>query len=325
MTDVLILGGTGWVSGAVARLWIDAGASVTCLARGGRPAPDGATLVVADRGGPDAYTAVREREWDEVVDISSRAEHVAAAVAAIGDRARHWTYVSTVSVYARDDVVGEDETAELGEPAKPGDEYDYSREKVAAEASVLDGIAERAAIVRPGLVVGAGDPTDRFGYWVSRLALAGGGAVLVPETDGVGVSVIDVEDLADFVVAVGRDRWSGIANAVGDAIPLGDLLAIARQVADHQGELTPASDAWLQARDVGYWMGPRSLPLWLPREAAGHWTRSNVLYRRLGGRVRPLRETLELTLADERSRGLHRPRVSGLTREEELALLADLA
>src|SRR5690606_34677403 len=80
MTNVLILGGTGWLSGRVARRWLEEGAAVTCLARGARPAPDGAELVVADRAEPDAYAAVAEREWDEIVDISSRAEHVAAAV-----------------------------------------------------------------------------------------------------------------------------------------------------------------------------------------------------------------------------------------------------
>ena len=77
MTQVLILGGTGWLSGRVARAWADAGADVTCLARGGRPAPDGTELVIGDRAEPDAYVAVAHREWDEVVEISSIPEHVA--------------------------------------------------------------------------------------------------------------------------------------------------------------------------------------------------------------------------------------------------------
>lgn len=323
MTDVLILGGTGWLSGRVARRWVDAGASVTCLARGTRPEPEGATLVVADRSAPDAYTAVAGREWDEVLDISSRAAHVAAAVEALADRAAHWTYVSTVSVYARDDVEGEDESAPLAEPAQPGDEYDYAREKSAAEASVLDALTGRAALVRPGLVVGPGDPTDRFGYWVSRFALAGDEPVLVPET-AAGVSVIDVDDLADALFSIGRDGWRGIANAVGDGIPLDEVLALARAVAGHTGEVVPAPVEWLEQRDVSYWMGPRSFPLWLPDEAIGHWTRSNVAYRDLGGRLRPLRETLARTLDDERARGLGRERASGLRRADERALLAEL-
>ena len=86
MTDVLILGGTGWLGGRVATAWLDAGASVTCLARGGRDTPYGARLVRADRTAPGAYDEVRTRDWDEVVDVSSRAAHVAAAdLVLVGD------------------------------------------------------------------------------------------------------------------------------------------------------------------------------------------------------------------------------------------------
>lgn len=91
MTDVLILGGTGWLSRRIAQRWIDAGARVTCLARGERPAPGGAALVSGDRDDPETYRLL-DRDWDEVVDISSRADHVRGAVAAeqavraLGDR-----------------------------------------------------------------------------------------------------------------------------------------------------------------------------------------------------------------------------------------------
>jgi nucleoside-diphosphate-sugar epimerase len=324
VTAVLILGGTGWLSGHVARGWIAAGAEVTCLARGGRPAPEGATLVEADRAEPGAYDVVAQRDWDEVVDISSDAGHVASACAALAARAAHWTYDSTLSVYAESDVEGADESAALLEPARPDDEYDYGRAKVAAEASVREALGERAAIVRPGLIVGPGDPSDRFGYWVARFAAAADGPVLVPETQGRSAQVIDVRDLADFVVEVGRHRWTGIANAIGDSVPLGDLLADARAAAGHTGDLRHADDEWLQAHDVRFWMGPRSLPLWLPADMNGFSTRTNAVYRGAGGGLRPLTDTLRDTLADERERGLDRERRSGLTREEELAVIAEL-
>jgi nucleoside-diphosphate-sugar epimerase len=324
MTDVLVLGGTGWLSGRIGEQWADAGASVTCLARGTRPAPYGTTLVTADRDDPDAYGVVAGREWDEVVDISSNPAHVAAAVAALGERTRHWTYVSTVSVYAANDQPGADESAALLPPAEPGDDEDYGRAKAAAEASVRSSLGHRAAVVRPGLIVGPGDPTDRFGYWVGRFALAGGEDVLVPDTAERGAQVIDVDDLAAFVVAVGRERWTGVANAVGDPAPLDRVLSEARQAAGHSGALVPAADDWLEEHEVAYWAGPRSLPLWLPRDMPGFWTRSNAVYRLLGGRLRPLRETLERTLSDERNRGLERERRSGLTRADELALLAEI-
>lgn len=325
MTNVLILGGTGWLSGRVARAWTDAGASVTCLARGGRPAPEGAELIVADRAEPGAYDAVREREWDEIVEISSIPEFVAAAVDALAPWARHWTYVSSLSVYAANDEIGADESATLSEPAEPGDEYDYSRAKSAAEASVRAAVGHRAAIVRPGLIVGPGDPTDRFGYWVARLALAGDDDVLAPTLDGLTAQVIDVDDLTEFILQRGSAAWHGTANAIGDPMPFADLLAVAAEVAGHTGRIVEADDAWLAEREVAHWMGPRSLPLWLPRDMVGFSTRSNAAYRAAGGQVRSIRDTLERTLADERERGLDRERKSGLSRPEEVALLVELA
>jgi nucleoside-diphosphate-sugar epimerase len=189
---------------------------------------------------------------------------------------------------------------------------------------VRQALGPRAAIVRPGLIVGPGDPTDRFGYWVGRFAVAGVGDVLVPESDGRGAQVIDVDDLAAFLVAVGRERWTGVANAVGDPVALDVLLREAAAIAGHTGALVPAADPWLEGHEVAYWMGPRSLPLWLPGDMPGFWTRSNAVYRLLGGRLRPLTETLVRTLDDERDRGLDRERRSGLSRADELALLAEL-
>ncbi|MBD3943723.1 NAD-dependent epimerase/dehydratase family protein [Microbacterium sp. NEAU-LLC] len=339
MTDVLILGGTGWLSGRIARSWADAGADVTCLARGSRPAPEGAALVVADRDAPEAYAALTDRDWDEVVDVSSNPVHVAAAVDALGTRAAHWTYVSSVSAYARADVEGQDESAELLAPAAAGEEPDYGRDKVAAEKAVRDALADRAAVIRPGLIVGPGDPTDRFGYWVSRFALAGDGPVLVPETGALAgddpvlvpytadarAQVIDVDDVAAFVVHIGRERWSGTANAVGDVHALADVLDLARQIAGHSGAAVAASDQFLVDHDVAHWAGPRSLPLWLPGDMPGFMTHRNAIFRAAGGTLRPLRETLERTLADERARGLDRERRAGLVRSDELALLAELA
>ena len=328
MTNVLILGGTGWLSGAIAARWRDAGASVTCLARGAHPAPEGTELVAADRSDPGAYAAVSGRDWDEVVDVSSNPDHVAAAMEALAARSAHGTYVSSVSVYASNAEVAADESAALSEPALPGtpdDEYDYSRAKAAAEASVLSALGERAAIVRPGLIVGAGDPTDRFGYWVGRLASVADGPVLAPPLADARAQVIDVEDLAAFIVERGRDGWYGTVNAVGDPVPLADLLALAREVAGHTGPLIEADEDWLMAHEVAPWAGARSLPLWLPAGMPGFMTRSNAAYRAAGGGLRSIRDTLERTLEDERMRGLSRDRRAGLTRPDELALLAELA
>ncbi|MFD4959227.1 NAD-dependent epimerase/dehydratase family protein [Microbacterium sp. NPDC058389] len=325
MTDVLILGGTGWLSGRIARGHVDAGASVTCLARGARPVPDGATLVVADRDAPEAYAGVADRDWDEIVDVSSNPAHVAAAVDALAACTAHWTYVSSVSAYARADLEAQDESGELLAPTAPGEESDYGRDKVTAENTVRAALGDRAAIVRPGLIVGPGDPTDRFGYWVSRFALAGAEPVLLPEADGHRAQVVDVDDVAAFVVRVGADRWSGTANIVGEVTALADVLSLAREIAGHTGATVAASDPFLVGHEVAYWAGPRSLPLWLPADMPGFMTHRNDRFRDAGGALRPLGETLERTLADERARGLDRERRAGLTRSDELALLAELA
>ena len=248
MSDALILGGTGWLSGRVARRLLDDGVSVTCMGRGSRPAPEGAELVTADRDDPDAYVAVAARPWDRVVDVSSRADHVAAAVAALGDATAHWTYVSSVSVYSDDVTVGADESAPRHRQAQPGDDDDYGAQKAAAEDAVgtLDG---RALIVRPGLIVGQGDPSDRFGYWAAAFARTADRPVLTPDARERSCQVIDVDDLAGYIATT---TATGAVNAVGDRHPLGDVFAVIRAAAGHTGEVLIAADDWLEARGVAF-------------------------------------------------------------------------
>lgn len=320
MTDVLILGGTGWLSGRVARRWSDAGARVTCLARGERAAPDGAVLVRGDRDDDGVYDALARKEWDEVVDVSSRAHHVRAAVEALGDRAGHWTYVSSLSVYSDDATENADESAPTHPPAQEGDEYDYGPQKVAAENAIRS-LGKRALIVRPGLIVGPGDPSDRFGYWAAAFDRAGNGAVLTPHAPGRSVQVIDVDDLADFLVGTHR---AGVVNATGQTHPLGDLLDRIRAATRHTGGVTSVDDAWLEQHGVAHWMGERSLPLWLPLDMRGFMTRSNEAYLAAGGVLSDLDLTIGRVVEDERARGIDRPRRAGLTREDELALLGEL-
>lgn len=318
MTDVLILGGTGWLSGRIAAHALGAGATVTCLARGGRPAPPGASLVLADRDDEDAYEVASRTDWDHIVDVSSRAAHVSAAVRALGDRAARWTYVSSMSVYRDDETVGTDESAPRHPAAQAGEDDDYARQKVAAEDAVREGLGDRALIVRPGLIVGDGDPSDRFGYWAAAFLRALDEPVLLPPLDGRMAQVIDVEDVAAFVVSA---TVTGAVNAIGDARDLKDVLQTVRAGTGHTGPLVVGTEERLVAEGVAYWAGPRSLPLWLPPEMSGFMTRSNARYRRSGGTLRPLTETVERVVADERERGVDRERRAGLTRAEERALL----
>ncbi len=292
-----------------------------CLARGGRPSPEGASLVIADRDDPTAYDMVSGRDWDHVVDISSRADHVSGAVAALGDRAARWTYVSSVSAYSDDETTGADESSPLHPPARAGDEYEYGPQKVAAEEAVR-ALGDRALVVRPGLIVGDGDPSDRFGYWAAAFLRAADDPVLVPRAEGRSTQVIDVEDLAAFISTT---TATGAVNAIGDAHPLEEVLAAVREAARHRGEVVVAGDDWLLEHGVAHWAGARSLPLWLPVEMTGFMTRSNRAYRAAGGELRSVEDTIEAVIVDEDARGVDRPRRAGLTRDEERELLRLLA
>lgn len=315
MRRVLVLGGTGWLGGRIARRAAEGDVDVTVLARGGTPPPPGTRLVVGDRAHPHAYAGL-DGDWDEIVDVSSDPGHVAGALDALADRAAHWSFVSTISVYARNDEPGADESAELVEPV---DLDQYPDAKAAAEQHARDRLGDRLLVVRPGLIVGEGDRTGRFGYWPARFAR--GGRVLVPPTAARSVQVIDVDDLAAYVVRAGSAGLSGAVNAVGDAVPFAEVLAACARAADFDGELVERDEEWLVARDVAYWAGPRSLPLWLPPTHVGMMARSNARFHSTGGVLRPLAETVAGVLADERARGLDRERPAGLTAEEERALL----
>lgn len=319
MLRILILGGTGWLGSRIAERALAAGAEVVCLARGqSGPVPDGARLVRADRTQPEAYEQLTG-SWDDVVDLTDRADHARSALERLADNARHWTFVSSVSVYARHDLPGADETADVIEPA---DLSQFPDAKVAAENVCRDLVGDRLLIARPGLIAGPGDPSDRFGYWPARLHR--GGRVLSPTTAERWVQVIDVADLASWLVRAGLEGRTGIVDAVGEAHPLGEVLAEASRLTGGGADVVQAEDARLLANGVSYWAGPRSLPLWVPSDHAGMMRRSGARYLASGGTRRPLRATLQAVLADELDRGRDRPRRSGMSAGEEAAVLGAL-
>lgn len=317
MTRMLVLGGTGWLGSEIARAAVTAGAEVTCLARGqSGPAPEGVTWVRADRRDPAAFDALTG-DWDEIVEIAYDPEIVSVSLAALADRTAHWTLISTVSVYSDTATPHADETAEVVEPR---DLAEYADAKVAAERATSARLADRLLIARPGLIVGAGDPSDRFGYWPGRLSR--GGRVLTPTAADRFVQVIDVVDLAAWVVRAGAAGSTGVIDAIGDIHPMSDFFEMACEAAGFEGELVSMDDDALLAHEVKYWSGPRSLPLWLPADWRGFAQRDGSAYLAAGGTLSPLPETLRRTTDDERRRGLDRSRRAGLTLAEEAAILA---
>ncbi len=323
MRHVLVLGGTNWLGREIAARLVRHGDAVTCLARGTNAgAPSGATLVAVDRTAPGAYDAVATRRWDEVVELSYLPTLVGPALEALGPLAEHWTLVSSVSVYATGTEAGADESAPIVEPV---DLADYGQAKAWAELASVTALGDRLLIVRPGLIAGPGDPSDRFGYWVGRLALAGAEPVLapvpVPGPAAAAVQVVDVRDLADWIEFAARNGLAGCVNVVGHTHSLADTLALAAKVAHFTGRFAQAGDEWLADHGVSYWAGPRSLPLWLPPDEVGFARRSNAAFLAAGGSLRELEDTMVDVLADEKTRGLDRVRRSGLSRAEEVALL----
>jgi nucleoside-diphosphate-sugar epimerase len=328
---VLVLGGTAWLGGHLATAALERGHHVTCLARGasGR-APTGVEFVRADRDAPDAYREVAGRMWDVVFDVARQPGQVRRAVAALADRSRSYVFVSSCNVYADHRTPGEDEGAALLPPLD-GDVMEtqaaqtYGQAKVACERHVTETFGrERSLIARVGLIGGPGDIFDRTGYWPLRFARPAteDGAVLVPDVPDLMTQVIDVRDLASWLVVAAEGGVSGVFNLVGDPVPLREHLATAREVAGHHGPLVPVGPDWLVAHDVTPWMGPRSLPLWLPLpEYAGFAARDGSAARAAGFVSRPLAETLADTLAWELTRDADRSRQAGLSDEDERELL----
>lgn len=323
--DVLLLGGTGWLGGEIARAALARGHAVTALARGSR-VPDGVALVRADRTEGGAYDGVADRDWDLVLDVVHQPGLVRSAVEALGDRAARWVYVSSGSVYrATDEPVG-DETDPVHDPLD-GDRAEaeqYAAAKVACENLVLEALGERAVIARAGLIGGKGDRSDRFGYYPAAFARAGGEAVLLPAIRESRVQTVSAADLATWLVAVGGSEHHGIFDTYGDIITFAELTQLARAAGGHTGPVVEADPDWLRAHGVGYFMGPRSLPFWLPPGHELTVTRPSCRAREAGLTYRPYRRMIDEALTDERTLGFDRDRKAGLTRAEERELLAEL-
>ncbi|MET0448527.1 MAG: NAD-dependent epimerase/dehydratase family protein [Aeromicrobium sp.] len=321
MSSFLVLGGTSWLGGRIAHEAAARGHDVTCLARGeSGAAPRAAEFIGADRSEPGAYDEVIDRRWDHVVDVSRQPGHVRSAVRALGGVASHWIFVSTGSVYADQSVVLTEESPLL--PPLEGDEADmetYGEGKVACEAAVSG--LRRHLIVRAGLIGGPGDRSDRLGYYVSRFALAGDERVLVPAVTDQPMQVVDVRDLAAWIVRMADAGSTGVVHGVGEPTTVGALIDRSAEVAEFSGQQVVRDEDWLHGHGVEEWMGPRTLPLWLPASHHGMGLMDDTRAMALGLERRPLADTLRDTLDDERDRGLDRERRAGLSRSDELALL----
>jgi len=322
--EILILGGTAWLGREIATQAIARGHAVTCLARGESGAvADGATLVAADRSRPDAYDGVPVRDWDAVFEVSWEPGFVKGALAAFGARAKHWTYVSSVNAYEKYDTPGADETAVLREPAAADavDRELYGEAKVACELASREVVGDRLVIARAGLIGGPGDRSDRAGAGVARAARAPEEPLLVPDTPELATSVIDVRDLAGWLLDNATEGRTGTFDVRGPLVPFGEWIELTREVGGHTGPVVRAPREWLVEQKVDQYMGPDSLAMWLVEPGYEGWSsRSGAAAAAAGLTHRSRREFLADTLAWERELGLDRERKAGLSpaREQEL-------
>lgn len=317
---VLVLGGTSFVGRAIVDEALRQGAALTLFSRGRTGTglfPD-VPRRIGDRYTGD-YTALRQGCWDAVIDVSGYLpRHLRQAMAALGDRAGRYLFISSHAVYTPAGVgPGSDEDTPRRPPVRDTEVLDgdsYGRLKVACEDDVLARYGARTTIVRPGKVAGPHDPSDTFTYWVRRAAR--GGRVVLPGRPEQPVQVIDSRDLARLVVQLLTDDRPGAFNAVGPAQPatLGRLIGACAQVAGTTVEIVPVP--------------PESVPPLFPLVRT-NWPsqqRSAARARAAGLPATPLAVTAADVLAWDRARG-EPPLRCGLSpaAEERLLLSASTA
>lgn len=325
---VLILGGTGFLGPALVERCQARGAEVTLFNRGKtRPHlfPELEKLR-GDRNGD--LSALKGRTFDWVLDTSGYIpRQVEASAGLLADQAERYLFVSSVSAYADLSKAGAREdaaTIPMPEPYSEELPTHYGALKAGCERAAEAAMPGRTAVIRPGLIVGPGDPTDRFTYWPTRVAR--GGPIVAPNAPSDPVQYIDVRDLAEFCVESLARESGGIYNATGPTEPttIGALLETCKAVSESDASFHWVPSETLAKHSVAPWM---ELTVWVPTDDAQFGGMGQVSIQKAiaaGLKTRPQAETVADTLAwwnalpKERR---ERPR-AGLASSKEQAVLA---
>jgi 2'-hydroxyisoflavone reductase len=314
---ILVLGGTRFLGRHTVDAALARGHDVTMFNRG-QTRPELFPDVEKLRGDRDGdLSALAGRAFDAVVDTSGYVPRVVAqTVGALGD-VGHYTFVSSISVYA-DVSTPPTESSPVAELKEPTEEVAEAYGELKADCE--DVVRERfpnAFVPRPGLIVGPWDPTGRFTYWPQRIAA--GGRVLAPAPPDADAQVIDVRDLASWIVRAAEDGLAGTYNAVARPVSRATLVETCSRVAGTDPEVVWVESQFLLEHEVGEWM---ELPLWLASpEHAGMLSVDPSAALAAGLETRPLEETVRDTLEWVRSGEAPAEPPAGLDREKEQAVL----
>ena len=315
---ILILGGTGFIGPKTIDAARARGHSITIFNRGKRekiqPLAHQVEHLFGNRdpklpadeanpeGSPIGLAQLEGKKWDVVIDNSGYfPRHVEASAKLLAPGADRYIYISSISVYADNPPAGGDETTKLAELRDPsvetmGEGYEnYGGLKVLCERAAAAAFGhDRTTIVRPGYIVGPGDPTDRFTYWPARIAA--GGEVLAPGTPADPLQVIDVRDLADWLVLLAEQRTVGTFNALTSPERWGHVLDTCVAASHSNAKLTWVPVAWLEGHGAG---GEDAFPIWAPDtgKTAGLHRWKNAHARAAGLALRPIEDTVSALLA----------------------------
>ena len=295
---LLVLGGTQFVGRALVEAALVAGDEVTLFHRGQTNAdlfPE-VEHVLGDRDG--GLAPLESGEWDACIDVSGYLPRlVRDSATLLHNTVDRYVFVSTVSVYADLAVPrGEDGPLasledEMSEEIFGGS---YGALKALCEREVTAVYGERAAIVRPGFVIGPYDHTGRFPWWAHRAAR--GGEMIVPASLARAFQAIDTRDLAEFLQLRARSPLTGIFNATGPVPPVTmlDLVAAAASASDADLNVEVIDDAFLTSQGI-----EEEFPLWADDPDWVAWAQVDVSKAiQAGLRFRPIEETVAATLAE---------------------------
>lgn len=330
---LLVLGGTNFIGVHLVPYAMEQGFEVTLFTRG-KTNPDLFPEVEKLKGDRDpevgdGLKALEGRKFDAVIDTSGHVpRHMKASCALLADESTYYCFVSSLSAYAGHDVVGADETDALAPLEEESEDFRgaaFGPLKALCERAAQEAFPGRCAIVRPGLIVGPPDKSDRFTYWVARLDR--GGDVLAPGNPDDPIMIIDVRDLAEWLVRMAIQRTPGVFNAIGPdrKLTIGELIETCKEASGKESTLHWASAEFLESQGVAPWT---DLPVWIPPTPpmSGFHRRSNAAAIEAGLKFRPLSDTVKTTLdwwrtLPEERRA--RTRV-GLTAEREATVLEAL-